>query len=185
MTVFHHTLFIAAIALLAPFIPAEIEVPAYIAWINNGCVNHKLVLSTIRIEIQKRKGIHACVWVATPRICARVPCKLRICCLSLTSCRANILVAALRNPDHLLSEHWTKKIGDYISSITSDSPHFRSWQSSLSPQPASSPAQLPLRLSPNQTIQFAHRYLVWPSAGPASCHTTLWLLLVKEVIEMT
>jgi hypothetical protein len=31
MAVFHHTLFIAVIALLAPFIPAEIEVPAYIA----------------------------------------------------------------------------------------------------------------------------------------------------------
>jgi hypothetical protein len=31
MIVFHHTLFIAAIALLAPFIPAEIEVPACIA----------------------------------------------------------------------------------------------------------------------------------------------------------
>jgi hypothetical protein len=31
---FHHTLFIAAIALLAPFIPADIEVPAYIALTN-------------------------------------------------------------------------------------------------------------------------------------------------------
>jgi hypothetical protein len=31
MIVFHHTLFIAAIALVAPFIPAEIEVPACIA----------------------------------------------------------------------------------------------------------------------------------------------------------
>ena len=43
MAVFHLTLFIAAIALLAPFIPAEIEVPAYIACLKNGCVNHKLV----------------------------------------------------------------------------------------------------------------------------------------------
>jgi hypothetical protein len=42
-----------------------------------------------------------------------------------------------------------------------------------------------LRLSPNQTIQFDHRYLVWPSGGPVSPDTTLWLLLVKEVIEMT
>jgi hypothetical protein len=32
MVACHHTLFIAAIALLAPFIPADIEVPAYIAF---------------------------------------------------------------------------------------------------------------------------------------------------------
>lgn len=39
-------------------------------------------------------GILTCVWVATPLIWARLPCKLVICCLSRTSWRAKILVAA-------------------------------------------------------------------------------------------
>ena len=78
MAVFHLTLFIAAIALLAPFIPAEIEVPAYIAWIKNGCINQKLVLSTIRTEIQKNQtGRWPCLCVSSysTNLC---PCALQI-----------------------------------------------------------------------------------------------------------
>lgn len=37
-----------------------------------------------------------CVWVAIPLIWALLPCKLAICCLSLISCLASILVAACR-----------------------------------------------------------------------------------------
>lgn len=41
-------------------------------------------------------GEPTCVWVAMPLIWARLPCKLAICCLSLTSWRARVLVAACR-----------------------------------------------------------------------------------------
>lgn len=50
MAVFRHTLFIAAIALLAPFIPADIEVPAYIALTNRWFTHSsKCILSMRKI----------------------------------------------------------------------------------------------------------------------------------------
>lgn len=54
----------------------------------------KLNQDKSHIEIQSSQL--TCVWVAIPLIWALLPCKLAICCLSLISCLASILVAACR-----------------------------------------------------------------------------------------